>query len=72
MRSRITLVGILAALCIAGSVKTALAMDCGCSGSACGGCSITYQNCTSCTKNCSECAVFGTEDCEIGWQCVQG
>jgi hypothetical protein len=69
VRTQLSVLGIFVAVFVAASVKTVLAQDCGCSGSACGGCSISYQNCTFCGKNCSQCEVWGSEDCEIGWEC---
>lgn len=60
---------ILVALFVASAVRVTYAMSCGCSGAACGGCSISYTGCTWCSTDCGNCMVFGTEDCTIGWQC---
>lgn len=68
-RYRLPLLGLFVASLIAGSVRLAYAMQCGCSGPACGGCTIKFTNCTYCDSECSTCSIWGTEDCNVGWQC---
>ena len=64
------LLGVVFALGIAYPASVAYAQSCGCSGSACGGCTITVSgpNCT-CTPHCDECYILSGGDCTTGWQC---
>lgn len=64
------LLGIAFALAIAFPPGVAYAMSCGCSGSACGGCTIyvTGAQC-SCSTDCENCAIFHNSECTTGWEC---
>jgi hypothetical protein len=64
------LLGVVFALGSAYPAGVAYAQSCGCSGSACGGCTITVSgtNC-SCSVSCDECIIFSSGDCTTGWQC---
>jgi hypothetical protein len=64
------LLGVVFALGMAYPAAVTYASSCGCSGSACGGCTITVSgpNC-SCSPSCEECIIFSAGDCTTGWQC---
>lgn len=65
------LLGVVFALGIGYPAGVAYAMSCGCSGSACGGCTITVSgsNC-QCSQHCDpDCYILSSGDCTTGWEC---
>lgn len=65
------LLGVVFALGLALPGTVVYAQSCGCSGSACGGCTIQVSgsNC-SCSPACDpDCIIFSSGECTTSWEC---